>query len=329
MLRSTTLRRFLGAYVAPGRWIWNHLSISVRSLPLGRAYGSHVHAAVRLYAERRQSFATFFLRNRAELELMRRLVVDRAKDSPLDMAVLACSKGAEVYSMVWTLRRARPDLNLRVHAVDISQEMLDFAQNAEYSLDTPGTTTAPNHERRNGDRGAVTWNTRRDQKQSMFERMTPEEMDSMFEVVGSEARIRGWLRREIAWLRGDAGDPELVRALGPQDIVVANRFLCHVEPPAAEACLRNIARLVKPGGYLFVSGIDLNVRSRVARDLGWKPVTDLVKEIHEGDYSLLQGWPLEYWGLEPFCEDRPDYAIRYAAVFQIGERAPLAAQSAV
>ncbi len=175
------------------------LEPSLHFRPLPPTWAEHtaaiVHAAVRLYAERRQSFATFFLRNRAELELMRRLVVDRAKDSPLDMAVLACSKGAEVYSMVWTLRRARPDLNLRVHAVDISQEMLDFAQNAEYSLDTPGTTTAPNHERRNGDRGAVTWNTRRDQKQSMFERMTPEEMDSMFEVVGSEARIRGWLRR--------------------------------------------------------------------------------------------------------------------------------------
>jgi len=28
--------------------------------------------------------------------------------------------------------------------------------------------------------------------------------------------------------------------------------------------LRNLARLVKPGGYLFVSG----VRSKVARDLG-------------------------------------------------------------
>ena len=87
-------------------------------------------------------------------------------------------------------------------------------------------------------------------------------------------------------------------------------------------CLRNIARLVKPGGHLFVSGIDLDVRTRVARGMGWKPVTDLIRDIHEGDPSLRRGWPLEYWGLEPFCDDRSDWKIRYASVFQIGE-APL------
>jgi len=43
--------------------------------------------------------------------------------------------------------------------------------------------------------------------------------------------------------------------------------------------MRNIARLVKPGGYL----VDLEVRTRVARSLGWKPVGDLLRETHEGD----------------------------------------------
>src|SRR5262249_30318294 len=76
---------------------------------------------------------------------------------------------------------------------------------------------------------------------------------------------------------------------------------------------------VKPGGYLFVSGIDLNVRTKVARDLGWKPVPDLIRDIHEGDPSLRQGWPLQYWGLEPFWDDRSDWSIRSASVFQIGE----------
>jgi hypothetical protein len=40
--------------------------------------------------------------------------------------------------------------------------------------------------------------------------------------------------------------------------------------------------------------------------LGWKPVADLIKETHEGDPSLRQGWPQEYWGLEPFWDDRFD-----------------------
>jgi hypothetical protein len=110
----------------------------------------------------------------------------------------------------------------------------------------------------------------------------------------------------------------MVSALGPQDIVVANRFLCHMGPEAAEECLRNIVGLVKPGGYIFVSGVDLDVRARVARAMDWKPITDLIKEIHEGDSSLRNGWPLEYWGLEPFRDDRTDWQFRYASVFQIG-----------
>jgi hypothetical protein len=91
-----------------------------------------------------------------------------------------------------------------------------------------------------------------------------------------------------------------------------------MEPERAERCLRNLARLVKPGGYLFISGIDLDVRTRVAKEMGWKPITDLMREIHEGDVSVRRGWPLEYWGLEPFSNDRPDWKLRYASVFQIG-----------
>jgi hypothetical protein len=53
--------------------------------------------------------------------------------------------------------------------------------------------------------------------------------------------------------------------------------------------------------------------------LGWKPVTELLREIHDGDASLRRGWPLEYWGLEAFDDRRPDWQIRYASVFQIGE----------
>jgi hypothetical protein len=105
--------------------------------------------------------------------------------------------------------------------------------------------------------------------------------------------------------------------------VVANRFLCHTQPEEAEACLRNLARLVKPRGYLFVSGVDLNVRTEVAQELGWTPVSELIREIHDGDRSLREGWLLQYWGLEPFQKDRPDWMIRYASVFQISEASPV------
>ena len=281
-------------------------------------YGRHLHALVCLHAERKQYFATFFLRNRPELELIRRLATKKARCSKLEIGVLACSKGAEVYSILWAIRTARPDLRLNLHAVDISQEILEFAARGEYSLTNLSVINAPQLETFTK-KEKVTWNTHRDQLTSMFERMTREEVETMFEVDGDQASVKPWLKEGIAWTLGDAGDPELVHTLGPQDIVVANRFLCHMPPDAAEKTLRNIARFVKPGGYLFVSGVDLDVRSKVAREMAWKPVTDLLREVHEGDPSLERGWPLEYWGLEPFCDDRPDWKIRYASVFQIGE----------
>jgi chemotaxis methyl-accepting protein methylase len=126
---------------------------------------------VRFHADRKQYFATFFLRNRAELELMRRLAGQKAPGSKLHIAVLACSKGAEVYSILWTIRSARPDLRLSTHAVDISQEILDFAANGVYSLTSCEGLREQNHEALAGEE-SVAWNTSRDQMTPIFEFIT-------------------------------------------------------------------------------------------------------------------------------------------------------------
>ncbi len=300
------------------RKVWIHFPESLRLSPSGRAYGRFVNALVRRDAERKQYFGTFFLRNKPELELMRRLVNRSALGSSVNIAVLACSKGSEVYSIAWILRSARPDLKITICAVDISQEIVEFAQKGVYSRRPLDALEAQNHEgvEEKKDKIRKTW---RDQNNSIFERLTNDDMEAMFEVNGDVATVRPWLRERINWFQGDASGPHLAGILDSPDIVVANRFLCHMKPPAAESCLRNIARLVKNGGYLFVSGVDLDVRTKVAREMGWKPIPDLIKEIHEGDPSLRRSWPLEYFGLEPFRSDRPDWEIRYASVFQIGE----------
>ena len=101
--------------------------------------------------------------------------------------------------------------------------------------------------------------------------MTESEMQEMFDAEDGEVTIKSWIKEGVNFQLADARDPELARLLGPQSIVVANKFLCHMEPPEAERCLRNLVRLVEPGGYLFVSGVDLDVRTKVALDLGWTP----------------------------------------------------------
>lgn len=253
---------------------------------------------------------------------MCRLVGQKAPGAKMAIAVLACSKGAEVYSILWSIRASRPDLKVTLQAVDISQEIIDFAQEGAYSLKSPASMEALDRKGMTEEE-KVLWLTCRDQgpdqSASIFQRMDPSEMDAMFDREGDQAKVKSWIREGITWRLGDASSPELIEELGTQDVVVANRFLCHMEQTAAESCLRNLARLVKPGGYLFVSGVDLDVRTKVAKEMGWKPVSDLIREVHEGDFSLAMGWPLGWWGLEPFSRDDPDWRIRYASVFQVGE----------
>ncbi len=318
MLRLKDLLRkdLPSLYLFAARRIWWRLPSSFRHFPPAHWYGLHLHALVRRLATRRQNHSTFFFRNRPELKLLGRLLDRASHGSDLAISVLACSKGAEVYSIAWTIRSARPDLKLNLYAVDISPEVLAFAKEGVYSLRSLEEGVAE------GD--TLTSNTHKDQIVSIFERMTEHEMNAMFDMDGDVAKVKAWLKEGISWHCGNAEDSELVTALGPQDVVVANRFLCHMKPAAAERCLGSIARLVKPGGYLFTSGVDLAVRTRMARRMGWKPVTDLLREVHEGDVSLRNGWPLEYWAQEPFQATRRDRVIRYAAAFRLGLDAALA-----
>jgi chemotaxis protein methyltransferase CheR len=298
--RIVNLRIFgkspVGLFFRLNEWMWNHLPASLKALSPARSYGHFLHALVRRGGNRRQYFGTFFLRNRPQLELIRQLSYQAEETSTLRIAVFGCSNGAEVYSILATLRSSRPELKVVLHAVDISKEVLEIAQKGAYSLTSPELV---------GER--------------IFQRLTEVEINKMFERTGDEVVVRPEIREGIVWHLGDVREPELFKLLGPQDILVANNFLCHMAPPDAEACLRGIARFVKPGGFLVVSGVDLDVRTKVATDLGWKPVRELLEESHDGDFSLRRDWPMNYWGLEPLDKSRHNWGVRYAATFQIAE----------
>jgi chemotaxis methyl-accepting protein methylase len=242
------------------------------------------------------ALGTFFLRNRPALELMGRLTRENAPGSTLRIAVLGCSIGADVYSILWALRQARPDLDIVVRAVDVSPRVLSIAERGIYGPEICELVHS-----------------------SIFERLTEVELHEMFDWKGHEARVKPWLREGITWQAGDASDRELAETLGLQDLVVANNFLCHMAASPAETCLRVLAGLARPGGYVFVSGVDLDVRTKVALDLGWHPVSELLAEIHDGDPSVRQDWPMDWWGLEPLDRTRPDWQTRYASAFQIGQ----------
>ena len=76
----------------------------------------------------------------------------------------------------------------------------------------------------------------------------------------------------------------------------------------------------------FVTGVDLDVRTKVALDLGWEPIPELRAEIHDGDTLVRTDWPWRWWGLEPLDRRRPEWETRYSAVFRIGT-APYSSRS--
>ena len=284
----------LGAYLSFNEKAWSKIGPGIQNLPPVRAYGKWLHTIIRSRRSRQFYFGTFFLRNRPQLELILRLLDRESKASSLNALVLACSIGAEVYSIAWTIRSQRPDRRIVINAVDVSEDAVGFARDGVYPLAGSNFTN-----------------------EAIFARLTEQEMRELFHAQGEAMRVRDWIRKDIRWHAGDAADPGLAALLGPQDIVFANNFLCHMSPPEAERCLRNIVSLVKPGGYLVVSGVDLPVRKRVADDLNLEPVTELIAEIHEGDPSLRKDWPFKYWGLEPLDRRKRDWTRRYSSVFRV------------
>jgi len=283
-----------GAYLRLNEWIWKRLPRSITALPPVNSYGHLLHSLVLLRGERQMYLGTYFLRNRPELELIRRLMKVRVGEGQLKIAVLGSSNGAQVYSIMWAIRSLDPSRRVAIEAVDISPEALEIASRGVYASALSDLIGEP-----------------------VLKLMSAQEEEEMFDREGEEFKVKAWIKEGITWRLGDAGAPEILDVLGPHDIVVANSFLCHMDPEDAEKCLLNIARLVAPQGYLFVSGVDLDVRTKVAKSLGWKPVAELLEEVHEGDPSLRASWPCKYWGLEPIDKRRPDWRLRYASVFQV------------
>lgn len=142
----------------------------VRESRAFRAYGGWLHAIACRRADRQMYVGTFFFRNRPALELMGRLAEEKAEGATVRVAVLGCSIGVEVYSIVWTIRRARPDLNLLIQGVDNSAEVLTVAAAGVYGPEACELAGS-----------------------SIFEQVDADEMQEMFDWEGQgQGRVKAW-----------------------------------------------------------------------------------------------------------------------------------------
>jgi chemotaxis protein methyltransferase CheR len=228
------------------------------------------------------------------MEVLRRLVEAGRYASGLTLASIGCSSGAELYSTKWALHAARPDLQVFAIGVDLSGTAVAKAERAVYGLQDSEVRRLSSDQIEELSRGPF----------------------PLFQRQGDELIVPEALRTDVTWLVSDARDSRLAALLGAHDIVMVNNVLCHMRDQEAEACLRNVVRLVAPGGYLLIYGVNLDVRTFVVREAGLIPVMDDIERVYLADRSALAKWRLVYWGSEPFDGRRPDWAVRYGTVFQ-------------
>ena len=267
-------------------FLWNRLPEPARSWKVMQTIGHVIHRRVCRVHERGGGNYTRFFRNVPQLELLRDLALEMPRGKPLKILVLGCSTGAELYSVLWMLRTARPEQSVHALGIDRSASCIRMAAVGTYAPDA--TEVA-----------------------GISETTYP----GLFTCQTNTLSVQHWLKDSVTWSVGDACSPDLV-TLGLHDFVLANNFLFHMPPARAEACLRNIVQLVAPNGYLFVAGIDLDVRSRTVRNLGLTPITAKFEEVYTAE-GLLEAWPLRFWGLEPMDRKHHDWPVRYTTVFRV------------
>jgi len=282
------------------RLLWRRMPSGMRATRPMRHVGSAIYDRYVRHTDRFQSHYTWFLRNPPQLALVADLLLSSTPNrAPLRAMSVGCSVGAELYSLLWLLRRFEPDLVIDARGIDIVPEAVALARQASYRLEAPSST------------GGTLWVDGR-----RLLSTSEEAVEEIFDLADDGAyRVKPAIRRSANWYVGDAADPRLVALHGEQDLVMACNFLGPMEPGPAERCLRNVVTLVRPGGYLVVDGIDLDVKTAVVEALGLLPITEDARRIHEAD-PTKRDWPWTRWSLEPFDESRPDWPFRYATVFQ-------------
>jgi hypothetical protein len=248
--------------------------------------GRALHRVGKSRQVRTQSQTTTFFRSLAQFEVLAS-ILEGGAERPLRVLVTGCSIGCEVYSLLAVLTATRPDLSLEVVGVDISAEAVAFASRGVY----------PQEMWPRGPASLVT---------SLIDRASRSE---------GQFAVSAKLRQRSRFLVCDVRAPELDQ-LGDHDVVLAQNFMIHMQEDEAAMAFATLVRKVSPGGILAAGGMDLELRTKLARQHGLLPIVDRLHEIHEEDTLRRNAWPWRYWALEPVSIRHPDYPDRYVTLFR-------------
>jgi len=252
------------------------------------------HWLVEVYAIRRNELFTRFMRARGQFRALAGPVIENMREKathvPLLIVVLGCSTGAEAFSISSYLHTHRQGIEFQVRGYDIVDEVIAKAKSGFFSTDEVRSSTLADEE---------------------FIRATFDEVDGGY-------MVKPEIARRTSFDRADLFDPEIADIIGQPDVLFVQNVLINFERKRQIQAFNRIMSLMKPGSYLFIDGMDLDLRSRLTRRYGLHPLDYHIEEIHK-DACVNRGcgWPYVYWGLEPFSAGRRDHVRRYATIFTL------------
>lgn len=267
----------------------------VKALITSNRYYRFRHLLARHFEHRGHYTLTRFLRLPGQYDTLVDVVVPDVINScvgELRIMSLACSNGAEPVSIASTLISAFPDLAFRVDGFDIDDNMLDIARTGIYKTEIL---------QENG-------------------HLPQDFVEETFEETGAGYVVRDAIRNRLTFSKVDLLDPQQLGKIGRCDILFVQNLFNNLPPHVSVKAFPLLTRLLRPGGYLFVDGMDLGQKVRLTAKAGFIPVTENLETNYELARTYVMSWPWHYSGLEPLDMSRRDRQRRYATIFKSPDR---------
>ena len=258
-------------------------------------YGMYRHRALLRNGERSSTHTyTCFYRAPAQLRALSGPVLDflgnpQRSGERLDILLMACSSGAEVYTIASWLMRQLPGLNFHIHASDLHDELVEYARAGKYTAD----------------------------QVLHSEYIDQPFIDGTFEQVDGSYVVRPEIRARTSFRQANLLDGDGLRKhFGQAPLVIAQNVLFHLTPSQATTAFENLVSLMTPRAALLVEGMDLDLRSECTARHGLRPLTTDARQIYEETrVHTPRDWWNYYWGVEPYTPFHPDRERRYATIY--------------
>ncbi len=288
-----TLKEILKKTPLLGQFIRAHLYRALRY-----RYGLLRHRlSLRFSSRPPQEAFTRFYRTPHQFAALLDPVLEFLKPSqlgrPLHIVVLACSTGAEPYSVASALVNERPDIDFEMIAGDINEELVAKCKQGVYSAEEIFSNEL------------ITESF----VAQTFEKVTAGDTDPKY-------KIRAKVSERVTFSVIDALDPKLAEVTGKADILFLQNVLFNLPPNISTRMFINSLTLLRDRTVIFLDGMDVHQRTKMTANYGLSPLEYEIEATHKEVWRIRKnGWPGLYWGIEPYWPDRKDTLTRYATIY--------------